>query len=774
MADVPITRQSVGNYQNLGAQYSTLPGRVQQAIGQGLVDDTNKIAEQAEKTYLLRSSTTMKGDLYRIEQENQGNPDGMELAFQKYKEGFFEKVAGDQNRALLEEQFQSETMPYLRRATTVKKQRLDDQLQVDGTLSVQAAKDNILKNGGGIFSKDPGAVYDAGRNLAVQGASIEEISKLTKSDGTPMYTPEQRAAMLRIPQEAINDLALAAWAQRPDTEKLEIAEKAMKGEGGGMPKDTGGDTVKPYTKEQIAAKREQIDKPSKFDDIFKEAAAEYGLDWKELKLRAAVESSLNPDAQGPKTKYGQSVGIMQLTEETANGLGVMNRRDARESIFGAAKLLAQHVKDAGGDKSKVDRLYYGGPDQKKWGKNTEQYAENMRSLRGGGADETGTEFDYLTPLQKAKVFEDARDAVNINAMKFATPAERMKIAQDSGSTKVMAAAGEITRALEADPAAYVAADPQVTVAAAEAAQARTPDSFQRYVATSMAAQTRMGVPAYAQRILTKREAQGIVGSVTDAFAQKQNIHEQMQGLQQTYGASWPRVFQELQQEHLPPAAMVLGTMTHETQQPYGTMLSTALAEGPEMVYKAAGATAEKDIKAALATELDDFREANQRAAGGTQVINAFNDAVGLLAAKMMQTQGLDATTAVTKAAGVLTNDYNDYRGTFYVPKDQSPSQVEAAADLRLTFLSDAVPHKNATKEESEAYASATRARGYWVNTPEEDGLILKDEANNYVRTEDGGYVRMTWEQLRALYQQTNEQRQDDETMRQMNMIPGGM
>lgn len=168
---------------------------------------------------------------------------------------------------------------------------------------------------------------------------------------------------------------------------------------GAAPRDFNADTVKPYTPEQIKGLSDLVNKPSEYDSIFKEAAMQNGLDWKELKLRAAAESSLRPDAKGEPTPYGQSVGIMQLTEDTAKNLGVTDRSDARQSIFGGAKLLAQHVQKAGGDLSTVDKLYYGGDDQSKWGANTNQYAENLAAVRGTGAAGSPA-WVYQIPVEK--------------------------------------------------------------------------------------------------------------------------------------------------------------------------------------------------------------------------------------------------------------------------------------------------------------------------------------------------------------------------------------
>lgn len=144
----------------------------------------------------------------------------------------------------------------------------------------------------------------------------------------------------------------------------------------GLPPDLKADTVKPYDKDRIASVSKVVDAASPYDKTFQAAAQLYNLDWRELKMRAVVESGLDPKAISRQN----AGGIMQLTPETAQFLGV-NRDDPTASIFGAAKLISQYRTQAGGDMSKVDMMYYGGASEKAWGKNTKQYAANLAAVR---------------------------------------------------------------------------------------------------------------------------------------------------------------------------------------------------------------------------------------------------------------------------------------------------------------------------------------------------------------------------------------------------------
>ncbi len=194
-------------------------------------------------------------------------------------------------------------------------------------------------------------------------------------------------------------LARVAWETMPDMDKYNTVAV------GAVPPDLGADTVKPYTIQRIQSIREMVSKPSEYDSLFEEMGAKYGVDPKELKLRAVVESGLRATAQAAPTPYGQSGGLMQLEAETAKRLGVTDRNDPRQSVEGAAKLLAQHQKKAGGDQMMVDKLYYAGS-EKLMGKNTEQYAANLAAVRGNM--QTGTPFDDLDLSDKVRAMDEAQ------------------------------------------------------------------------------------------------------------------------------------------------------------------------------------------------------------------------------------------------------------------------------------------------------------------------------------------------------------------------------
>lgn len=172
----------------------------------------------------------------------------------------------------------------------------------------------------------------------------------------------------RFPAAALGDL--------PGQVRSKLQDYVSKNPTPGMPPDLGADTVKPYDQSKIDFVAKRVAEPSPYDQMFKDAAQLYNLDWRELKMRSVAESNLNPAAQSSQG----AGGIMQFTQATADSLGV-DRNDPAAAIPAAAKLLAGYRSKAGGDMAKVDRMYYGGESGTAWGPNTEQYAANLAAAR---------------------------------------------------------------------------------------------------------------------------------------------------------------------------------------------------------------------------------------------------------------------------------------------------------------------------------------------------------------------------------------------------------
>jgi membrane-bound lytic murein transglycosylase F len=91
----------------------------------------------------------------------------------------------------------------------------------------------------------------------------------------------------------------------------------------------------------------------KWEEYFKTTANEFNLDWLFIAAISYQESHWNASARS----YTGVRGLMMLTRNTAKGLGIKNRLDPEQSIYGGAKYLTQQVERLPDRIKNPDRLW---------------------------------------------------------------------------------------------------------------------------------------------------------------------------------------------------------------------------------------------------------------------------------------------------------------------------------------------------------------------------------------------------------------------------------
>lgn len=95
---------------------------------------------------------------------------------------------------------------------------------------------------------------------------------------------------------------------------------------------------------------------NQYDALFQQAGQQHNVDPDLLRAMAQQESGFNPAAVSPKG----AVGILQLMPDTAKDMGVVDRTDPAQNIFGGARYMSQLIGKYG-DVDKAVQAYNMGP-----------------------------------------------------------------------------------------------------------------------------------------------------------------------------------------------------------------------------------------------------------------------------------------------------------------------------------------------------------------------------------------------------------------------------
>lgn len=119
-----------------------------------------------------------------------------------------------------------------------------------------------------------------------------------------------------------------------------------------------------------------------YSTLIDQAGQKWNVDPRLISSVIGVESSGNPNAVGPDTKYGNASGLGQFIPATAKALGVSDPTDPKQAIPAIAQLLSQNL-DRYKDPDKAIMAYHGGTDPTNWGPKTQAYLQKVTTAYQG-------------------------------------------------------------------------------------------------------------------------------------------------------------------------------------------------------------------------------------------------------------------------------------------------------------------------------------------------------------------------------------------------------
>lgn len=180
--------------------------------------------------------------------------------------------------------------------------------------------------------------------------------------------------------------------------------------------------------------------------IIEDAADRYGVP-RELALSMAQqESSLNPGAVGPETRWGRAKGLFQYLDSTAKSLNI-DPLDPVQAADAAMWQLASEAQKGGWEWAVAH--HHAGPDPKQHGPKTAQYVRQIFDRAGIGADsvaqpEEAPQVDWSS-FEPLANFSGVKASVDTTASDTPTPTlpERNLTALDRTGTALAAGLGDV-------------------------------------------------------------------------------------------------------------------------------------------------------------------------------------------------------------------------------------------------------------------------------------------------------------------------------------------
>lgn len=414
------------------------------------------------------------------------------------------------------------------------------------------------------------------------------------------------------------------------------------------------------------------------------------------------------------------------------------------------------------------------------GKQTAEFQDGFKDylsyLRDGNSDNGSYSpdalFGVLPPQQAAEAQQQINAAraygKDVSALAFASPEEVAAIVerraadmqtpsdyrreeQDmTGLQTVLKARNE---AIAKDPAAYVLRQPDIAQAYQRLGDDQSPEASANYVRSVLAEQTRLGVPAYLQRVLPERYAAQLASGFNEQTQGGQNAATLMRSLEKQWGSNWNRVFGEMAAtKQVSGTALVVGAMNRPTQAKAAEALAAASKIGTTELKKAIPTSALTTIDQGIDTAMDGFMGTlANNGASGLSTFNTFREAIYQLS--LVYARSDSPNEAVRRAYDDVIAKAYTIQDTYRVPVEIDADQIADNAESILSRVTgDGLRLPASGLDEAStraAYLDQIKTNGFWVTNGDETGLTLFDETGAAVTTKDGQPVSFTWSQILA-------------------------
>lgn len=147
--------------------------------------------DSAVQRYNLSIDNEIHQEINRISNDNMGDPMALQASIDGFKKGYLPKILGDDIKERAGFSIDAISAPHIKRSQDAKQKRDDTELELLTLENINNSKNAISNLVPDLISSDPETVVLAGQAAQVHMSNVINSLRRTKSDGTPMFTPEQ-------------------------------------------------------------------------------------------------------------------------------------------------------------------------------------------------------------------------------------------------------------------------------------------------------------------------------------------------------------------------------------------------------------------------------------------------------------------------------------------------------------------------------------------------------------------------------------------------------
>ncbi len=226
MRDIPQYIQQLSMGVSGPVQLSSAQARATSQASDMLNKFAQDIYSRDVEIQKTKALSQMRIELARQYDESQNDPIKLKQAQNGYKEGFLKGIKSPDLAEQFTILYDTEAAAHLAKATEIKKKMQDQEHEASILSLIQSSIESGSRYYDNVDSKIPEYVLGAEKALGANAVSFDELINAKNSDGTYMFTPNQKVSFSTMLNDGIKKRAEQIQAARIADEQLKATDYA--------------------------------------------------------------------------------------------------------------------------------------------------------------------------------------------------------------------------------------------------------------------------------------------------------------------------------------------------------------------------------------------------------------------------------------------------------------------------------------------------------------------------------------------------------------------